>query len=113
MHWLATPDVERAGVLTHGAFAKLVGRAEPTLSEWKRLPGFQDEVNALVRQAMADAYPEVVQALKREAAKGNFPHLKLYFEMTGEYAPKQTIEHDGALRVEVVYVDDDHSNPDQ
>jgi len=41
----------------------------------------------------------------REALKGNFQHIKLAFEMTGEYSPKQEIEHSGDVKILVEYAD--------
>lgn len=91
MQWLATPDIDKDD-LTQGALAKRMGKAEATLSDWKKISGFTEAVNALTKSVMMTAYPAVVHALLREARRGNFPHMKLFFEMIGEYTPRQVID---------------------
>jgi hypothetical protein len=103
MEWLATPEYERQPI-SQGKFAAQIGIDQQTLSRWKRIPGFWTEVNTLVRETLGDAYYEVVDALKREARKGNFQHQKLYFEMIGEYVQKQAVDVSGSLSITEVEV---------
>lgn len=70
MHWLITLEYER--LQPHqAALAAHLGKAEETLSHWKRLPGFAEEVNRLVKANLGNAYAEVMAALVREAKKGS------------------------------------------
>ena len=87
LEWLALPSWERTPV-TQGLFAKEIGVHESTLSDWKRLPGFEDELHSMIRARLGDALPDVVGAFKGEAKKGQFQHQRMYFEMLGWYVPK-------------------------
>jgi hypothetical protein len=85
--WVAMPeDLREPRQL--GDFAKKIHVHRVTLWEWRKLPGFNDEVQKLARQHLGDALPDALQALKHEAKRGNFNHLKLYLEMLGMYVQK-------------------------
>lgn len=94
MLWLATSEIDRTPI-RQGQLAKDMGHAEATLSDWKNMPGFIDEVNKLVDEHLGDDYAEIMDAFKREAKKGSFNHQKMYMEMMGKYTSRQQIEVSG------------------
>lgn len=55
------------------------------MRRWKKLSGFRDAITKRARELLSDDLPEIYGSLRREAIKGNFQHIKLAFEMTGEY----------------------------
>jgi hypothetical protein len=87
MEWLALSSEERIP-LTQGALAKEIGVHETTLCDWKKLPGWEDELKARIMARMGDALPDVAYSFKAEAKKGSFNHQKMYFEMMGLYVQK-------------------------
>lgn len=102
MIWLATPEIDRTPLRQYTLAAEM-GHDGATLSDWKNMPGFMDEVNKLVDEHMADDYAEIMEAFKREAKRGSFNHQKTYFEMIGRYTPRQQVELSGGISlVEVV-----------
>ena len=91
VEWLATSKYERIP-LTQGELAGDLGVNECTLSRWKNLPGFEDQVIATARGFISDRLPELFAALTREAEKGSFQHLKLAFEMCGEHEDSSSVD---------------------
>lgn len=87
IEWVATPEDLRVPRQL-GEFADKIHIHRVTLWEWRKIPGFNDEVQKIARQHLGDALPEALQALKHEAKRGNFNHLKLYLEMLGMYVQK-------------------------
>ena len=96
IEWLATPRHKRMPP-TIELFADSIRINATTLYRWKKIDGFQDEVTAMARQGLGAALPDIYGALIREADQGNVPAIKLAFEMTGEYTPKQQTEHSGSI----------------
>lgn len=92
--WLAASKYERSP-MTEQLFAAEIGVTDRTLRRWKQLPDFREAVTKRARELLGDDLPEIYGALRREAGKGNFQHIKLALEMTGEYTERQTIEHSG------------------
>ena len=82
MQWLALPKAERVPK-TQKLLAIEIDVSEKTLCEWKRLPGFADEVIRLSREYVKDAVPEVLAALRRKAAAGSIPHIDRILAMAG------------------------------
>ena len=82
--WLATPKFTRTPP-TQEMFAKSIKVSPVTVSRWKKLDGFQAAVNAIARQYLNDDLPDIFGALRREAVKGSYQHIKLSLELTGEY----------------------------
>lgn len=97
--WLALPKYERFPP-TQDLLAAEMGLNPVTLTRWKQLDGFQQAVNAVAQQHLGGAVPEVMGALRREAEKGSFPHIKLFFEMLGLHVEKQETSGDLRIRVE-------------
>lgn len=91
MAWLATPKNDR-NPKTQVLFAKHIKADPATLSDWKKLPGFQAEVIKLCRSLVKDSLPDIYGALTDKAIEGDVPAIKLVMEMIGEYTPGQRIE---------------------
>lgn len=109
IEWLATPRFDRIPP-TQEMFAAQLGVDDGTLWRWKKLEGFQDDVNKLARAGLGHRLPEVYGALFREAEKGEFQHIQLLLELTGEYTKTQRNindnKHDGDMTVKFVWADD-------
>ncbi len=104
MEWLAMPSDMRLP-LTQGQLARELKMDDGTLSDWKHIPGFYDEVNKLVDEHFADDYAPIVESFKREARNGSYQHQKTYFEMLGKYLPKQQVELSGGISLIEVILD--------
>ena len=89
--WLATSKYERQPP-TQRLLANELGVHERTLSRWKKLPGFMDEVVATARGFIHDRLPEIYAALAREAEKGSYQHIKLALEVTGEHEDSSRVD---------------------
>lgn len=98
IEWVATPEELREHRKLW-QYAEAAGVHRTTLWTWRRIPGFNDEVQKYTKQYLGDTLPEALQALKNLAAQGSFPHLKLYLEMLGMYVPKQQIDHNHYVQV--------------
>ena len=82
--WLALPKRERSPK-TQTGFAKKLGVSRTTLHNWRKLPGFQEAVNAMARIELAKQVPDVYDAIAREAIAGSYQHAKLMLELLEEY----------------------------
>jgi hypothetical protein len=91
IEWLAMPSDERTP-LTQGALARQLGVHEVTLSKWTKLPGFQDEVHKLITASLGSDYHDIMAALKRQAKRGSFPHIKMCLELLGYYTERKQID---------------------
>jgi hypothetical protein len=91
MLWLATPSDERVP-LTEGAMARELGVNPSTLWKWKQKPGFQDEVHKLITASLGSDYHDIMAALKRQAKRGSFPHIKMCLELLGYYTERKQID---------------------
>jgi hypothetical protein len=80
--WLALPSAQRQPK-TQRALAAELGVDEATLSDWKRLPGFIDAVNALARELVKHDIAEVLGVIRREAKKGSLPYVNMVLSMAG------------------------------
>jgi hypothetical protein len=81
MAWLAVPKAERTPKLQRD-LAKEIGVDESTLSDWKKLEGFRDEINKLARELLKNDVPEVYGTIRKFAKQGSVPHLNMFFAMT-------------------------------
>ena len=97
--WLALPKYERFPP-TQDLLAKEMGVNPVTLTRWKQLDGFQKAVNDIAQQHLGSGVPEVMGALRREAEKGSFQHIKLFLEVLGLHVEKQETSGDLRIRVE-------------
>jgi len=96
MQWMSIPKAERKPK-TQTLFAKLHDVDERTLSDWKRINGFSEEVAKLARFLLKDAITDIYAALAKRAIEGDVPAIKLAMEMMQEYTPRQEIS--GTLAV--------------
>ncbi len=80
--WLALPKKLRLPK-TQRELANRLGVNEVTLSDWKKLPGFQEEVNKWIKAFTVDDVADVVAAVAREAKKGSKGHAELFLELAG------------------------------
>lgn len=108
IEWLAETKYDRSPV-TRELLAKELGVTSRTLRRWQKLEGFGQAVHDRTRELLKEDFPEILGALRREAAKGNFQHIKLALEMLGEYVPVERHEvagtDGGDVVVRVVYTD--------
>jgi hypothetical protein len=88
--WLANTKYDRKPA-TQELLAKEIGVAARTLVRWKKQPELQEAVRQRTRELLGDDLPEILGALRREAAKGSFQHIKLALEMLGEYTDNQVV----------------------
>lgn len=110
LDWLAISKYERKPA-TEQLLAKEIGVTDRTLRRWKNLPGFREAITQRAREFLNENLPEIYGALQREAIKGNFQHIRLALELTGEYAEKQRVEHSGKIQTEDVgLTDEDRAN---
>jgi Helix-turn-helix of insertion element transposase len=94
IEWLATPKQYRKPK-TQRLFAQVIQVDEATLSDWKRLDGFLDDVTALARFHLKGSLSDIFAALSKAAIAGDVPAIKLALEVAGEYTPKQDITSAG------------------
>jgi hypothetical protein len=80
--WLALPKAERAPKLQQ-QLAKEIGVDQSTLSDWKKLPGFMDEVNTRARELVKHDIADVLGVIRREAKKANLPYVNMVLAMAG------------------------------
>lgn len=80
--WLALPKAQRKPKLQRD-YAKLIGVDEGTLSDWKRLPGFMDDVNALARELVKDDIAEILGVIRGRAKKGDLAFVNMALAMAG------------------------------
>ncbi len=80
--WLALPKAERVPK-TQRALAQELGCDEATLSDWKHVPGFIDEVNQLARELVKHDVAEVLGVIRRRARAGDLPFVNMVLTMAG------------------------------
>ncbi|MDF1498538.1 MAG: phBC6A51 family helix-turn-helix protein [Patescibacteria group bacterium] len=89
--FFATPKLLRDEE-TQKEFSKRIGVGEDTLSNWKQLDGFWDEV-ALLRKKMFKAKStEVLSGLFLKARLGNAKEVELYWKIVEGWSDKVRIE---------------------
>lgn len=101
--WLAQSKLERKPI-TEQFLAAELGVTDRTLRRWKLLPGFKEAITQRAREFLGGDLPEIYGALRREAIKGSFAHIKLALEITGEHTDK--LEHGGEVGVKIEFVND-------
>lgn len=93
--WLVLTPSQR-DPRTQQELAKEMGVANSTLSAWRRLPLIQ-AITKDWRESYKAHFSEVVDALMRQARRGNVPASRLLAEILGELAPTKTISAQGTL----------------
>lgn len=63
--------------------AKEIGVDPSTLSDWKLLPGFIEEVNALARELVKHDIAEVLGVIRARARKGELAYVNMVLTMAG------------------------------
>ena len=108
--WLALPKALRQP-RTQKELCQQFGVGEGTLSEWKRLPGFRDEVARTAREFMKDDVADVLAAIRTHAKKGNVPHINMFLAMVGMAADVEAAGRGSGgnvIEVQVTYANPDH-----
>jgi hypothetical protein len=80
---------------TQQELAKKIGVDEGTLSDWKRFPGFKDEVAKLAKEWAQSFLPDVLGAMVHAAADrlgGTAQDRKLFLQYVHDWAEKQQHE---------------------
>lgn len=80
--WLALPKAQRAPK-THQLLAQQIGVHPDTLTDWKRLPSFMDDVNALARELVKHDIADILGVIRREAKRANLPYVNMALAMAG------------------------------
>lgn len=99
--WLATPRYDRIPPKQE-MLAKDLDVSDKTLTRWKKLPGFMDEVRAIARRYLKDDMAEIYGAISREAQKGNYQMARLALELVGDLPTQGTAPATQTVRVEYV-----------
>lgn len=100
--WLAETKYDRSPV-NRELLAKELGVTSRTLRRWQKLDGFGEVVKERTRELLREEFPEILGALRREAGKGSFQHIKLALEMLGEYVPVERHEVTGKDGESIVF----------
>ena len=82
MAWLITDEYSRIPG-TQKELAKQIGTTEETLSRWKKLPGWDEELARLTWDTLGSEFPQIVNALIRGAKKENPVHIRMILELLG------------------------------
>lgn len=82
MLWLAQPKAIRSPKLQRD-LAKEIGVDQSTLSDWKNIPGFRDDVARYAKDYMRDDIPPVLDTIRKLAIKGSVAHINMFLAMTG------------------------------
>lgn len=91
IEWLAQSRYDRSPS-TEQLFASRIGVTDRTLRRWKLLPGFRGAITQRARELLGEDLNEIYGALRREAIKGSFNHIKLALELTGEHTDKIKVD---------------------
>lgn len=102
MEWLAKPEDLRE-CKYQSEFAKMVGVTEKTLSHWKNLPGFMEEVSRIVMKEQEMVYPIIARALMKKAEKGDTQAIKLWLEHFKNWSPKKVVTTE-TVQKQVAYI---------
>jgi transcriptional regulator with XRE-family HTH domain len=90
IEWLAETKYNRTPS-TREELAKELGVSSRTLRRWQEKEGFGEMVKERTRELLRSDFPEILGALRREANKGSFQHIKLALEMLGEYTEHREV----------------------
>lgn len=73
--------------------AEMVGINKNTVTEWKRLPQFQEALDKRIKEVWKESEAAAIQNMQKLANEGNFQANKYILDSLG-YAPAQKIEAD-------------------
>lgn len=91
MLWLATPKEERA-IKTQGGWAKKHGFAQESVSRWKNLPGFMEEVDRYRMRWLDRNMTELMASAVKHVHGGNDRFFKILMELYKDVFNKRQIE---------------------
>lgn len=77
----------------HTELAEIVGINRNTITQWKRMPEFQEELDKRLKEIWKDSEAIAVQNMRKLATEGNFQANKYILDSLG-YAPTTKIEAD-------------------
>lgn len=80
--WLALPKAQRVPK-TQEKLAEVFGVYRDTLTDWKKVPGFMDAVNALARELVKHDIAEILGVIRAKARKGDLPFVNMALAMAG------------------------------
>lgn len=102
IEWNATPR-EINKIKTQGEFAKSIGVHADTLTDWKRLEGFWNEVGLKRNHVFRSFSTEIVNALAKRAMSGYAKEVELWlklFEGHSDNHPNQNLPEQTGLSEE-------------
>ena len=91
LKWIAMPTVMRVPKLQK-QFAKQIGVSEDTLTDWKRLEGFWNDVKPYRDEYFRASTGEVLEGLKMRARLGKSKEVKLYMQIFEGFSEKLQVE---------------------
>ena len=91
IEWKATPKKSRTPT-TQVLLAAELGLNDRTLTRWGKKTEVKDAISDRIRELLGDALPELYAVLLAKALTGAFSHLKMAFEMAGEYVEKHEVD---------------------
>jgi len=90
--WIALPEEFRSPK-TQGELAKKFGVCQDTLSDWKKIASFWDQVKAERQRWGKERTPNVILGLYKKAVKeGNAAEAKLWLQYIEGWTEKKDIE---------------------
>jgi len=95
--WIALPSAMRRPK-THQEFAKLFGLSKDTLTDWKNLTGFWDEVKARRDILFRKYSSEILYGLVKVAKTGNPRAVELFARLFEGYGDKVQVKAEPPLR---------------
>lgn len=79
--------------MSYVELAKIVGCNRNTITEWRKMPEFQEEYNRRLKEMWKDGEAIAVNTMINLATEGSFQASKYILDSMG-YAPTQRIEAD-------------------
>lgn len=80
-------------------FAREIQVTPQTLSEWKKLPGFTDELTRRIRENAKNDAADVIQALGKRAKSGDPTAIKLWMQYVMGWTEKTVHQVDNPVRI--------------
>ncbi len=97
--WLMLPKSERPeDCKTIEELADRLDLGVATVYRYKKQYDLQKVANERAKDQLADALPEVLHGLKKNAEEGSFRHLQLYLQMLGVLTDTKEIKFENATQ---------------
>lgn len=100
LDFLAAPKTLRG--MTQQEFAQKIQVSAQTLSEWKKLDGFMEELLRKIRNNAKDDAADIVGALADKAKKGDPSAIKLWLQFAVGWSEK--LSHQIQEKQQITYV---------